>query len=309
MLDQRATSLRACRGTRLIGLAVLVAIGLVALLPAEAQRSEKVYRVGILHPRPAEGIAWLEAFRRGLAELGYREGQNLILEYRWADREPGRFRELAGELVHLKVDLIFTSSTPGALAAKGATTTIPVVFVGVGDPVGAGVVASLAWPGSNITGITHIAVELTGKTLSLLKDMVPAVSRVAVLGSSVNPTTALKLRGLDAAARSLGVQLQMVDVRGVKDLEKAFSEITREKPDGLVALLDTLAYRKEIIGFSVKNHLPAVGEAREFVDAGGLMSYGANIPEIYHRAAGYVESCSKAASRGTCRLSSRRSLR
>jgi len=214
---------------RLIGLAVLVAICLVALLPAEAQRSEKVYRVGILHPRPAEGIAWLEAFRRGLAELGYREGQNLILEYRWVDREPGRFRELAGELVHLKVDLIFTSSTPGALAAKGATTTIPVVFVGVGDPVGAGVVASLARPGSNITGITHIAVELTGKTLSLLKDLVPAVSRVAVLGSSVNPTTALKLRGLDAAAHSLGMRLQMVDVRSVKDLEKAFSEITREK--------------------------------------------------------------------------------
>jgi putative ABC transport system substrate-binding protein len=249
--------------------------------------------VGVLHPGSAEGNAWVEAFRRGLGELGYREGQNLALEYRWAGRTPERFPELAAELVQLKVDVIFTSSTPGALAAKGATRTIPVVFVGVGDPIGAGVVATLARPGSNVTGMTHIAVELTGKTLGLLKDAVPALTRVAILGSSMNPTTALKLRGLEAAAHSLGMRLRMVDLRGAEDLDVAFAEITREKADGLVALLDTLAHRKEIVGFSVKNHLPAVGEAREFVDAGGLMSYGTNMPEMYHRAAGYVDKLLK----------------
>jgi putative ABC transport system substrate-binding protein len=263
-------------------------LSLAAPLTTYAQRPERVYRVGVLHPGWAEGNVWVEVFRRGLGELGYRDGQNLVLEYRWVGRTPERFAELAAELVQLKVDVIFTSSTPGALAAKGATTTIPVVFVGVDDPIGAGVVATLARPGSNITGMTHIAVELTGKTLGLLKDAVPAVSRVAILGSSTNPTTALKLRGLEGTARSLGVRLQMVDLRGREDLDVAFAKITRERADGLVALLDTLALRKEIVGFSVKNHVPAIGEAREFVDAGGLMSYGTNMPEMYHRAAGYV---------------------
>ena len=268
-------------------------LSLVAPLTAHAQKSQRIYRVGILHPGAAEGNFWVEAFRRGLGELGYREGQNLTLEYRWAGRTSEQFPELAAELVRLKVDVIFTSSTPGALAAKGATTTIPVVFVGVGDPVGAGVVASLARPGSNVTGITHIAVELTGKTLGLLKDAVPTLARVAILGSSTNPTTALKHRGLEAAARSLGVRLWMVDLRGAEGLDVAFAEITRAKLDGLVALLDTLAHRKEIVGFSVKNRLPAVGEAREFVDAGGLMSYGTNMPEIYYRAASYVDKLLK----------------
>ena len=252
-----------------------------------------MYRVGVLHPGTAGGNVWVEAFRRGLEELGYREGQNLILEYRWAGSTPDRFPELAAELVQLQVDVIFTSSTPGALASKGVTTTIPVVFVGVGDPVGARVVATLARPGSNITGITHIAVELTGKTLGLLKEAVPALAKVAILGSSMNPTTALKQRGLEAAARSLGMRLLMVDLRGAEGLDIAFATITREKPDGLVALLDTVAHRKEIVAFSEKNHLPAVGEAREFVDAGGLMSYGTNMPEIYHRAAGYVDKLLK----------------
>jgi len=270
-----------------------LAVSLVAPLTAEARRSERVYRVGILHPRPAAGNAWVDAFRRGLADLGYREGQNLSLEYRWADRHYERVRALAVELVKLKVDAIFTASTPGALAAKGATTSIPVVFVGVGDPVGAGVVASLARPGSNLTGMTHIAVELTGKTLSLLKDVLPAVGRVAILGSSTNPTTALKLRGLQAAARSLGIRLQMIDVRGAEDLAAAFSEVTREKADALVALFDTLAYRKEIISISAKTHLPAVGEAREFVDDGGLISYGINVSEMYYHAAGYVDKVLK----------------
>jgi putative tryptophan/tyrosine transport system substrate-binding protein len=136
-----------------------LALGLVAPLAADAQRPERIYRVGVLHPGSADGSAWVEAFRRGLGELGYREGQNLSLEYRWAGRTPERFAKLAAELVQLKVDVIFTASPPGALAAKGATTTIPVVFVAVGDPVGAGVVANLARPGSNITGMTHIGVS------------------------------------------------------------------------------------------------------------------------------------------------------
>jgi putative ABC transport system substrate-binding protein len=184
-----------------IGLLITLALGFLwAPLTAAAQGPGKSPRVGILHARSA-GNAYVEAFRIGLHKLGYREDRNLQLEYRWAEGRPERLPELAAELVHLPVDVIFTATTPGALAAKRATAMIPIVFVAVGDPVGAGMVSNLARPDGNITGLTHFSVDLVSKTLDLLKEAVSGMARVAVLAPVMNPTTALKLHGLDAAAR------------------------------------------------------------------------------------------------------------
>jgi putative ABC transport system substrate-binding protein len=267
-----------------------VVLGLLTPLIANAQGPGKSHRVGILHMGSARNT-YDEAFRTGLHELGYRENHNLMLEYRWAEGRPERLPALAAELVQLPVEVIFTGSTPGALAAKRATATVPIVFVAVGDPVGAGVVSNLARPDGNITGLTHFSVDLAGKTLALLKEAVSDLARVAVFAPSLNPTTALKLHGIEAAAHALGVRLQLVEVQGSSDFEAAFAAIRREKPDALMVLLDTLTVTRaqEIADFALTNRLPAIYELRDFVDAGGLMSYSTDFLQMFRRAATYVD--------------------
>ena len=278
---------------------LLIALGASALaapLASFAQQQGKIRCVGILHAL-YPGNLDVEEFRKGLHELGRHEGENLSLEYRWAKGEPERLRALADELVRTNVELIFTATTPGALAAKGATTTIPIVFVAVGDPVGAGVVSSLARPGGNATGLTHFSVDLVGKTLELLKEVVPGLRQVAVLSPSSNPTTALKLARIQSAAHALGVKVQIMEVRRPGDFELAFESIRRQKPTALMPLLDTLtvAHKKKITDFARAYRLPTIFELREFVEAGGLVSYGTNYPAMYRHAATYVDKILKGA--------------
>jgi ABC-type uncharacterized transport system substrate-binding protein len=276
------------------------AIGLV-MAPSviAAQKTSVPRRVGILHGQ-SPGNKDVDEFRKGLRELGYLEGENLTLEYRWAEGKPERLRALADELVRANIELIFTASTPGALAAKSATKTIPIVFVAVGDPVGAGVVSSLARPGGNVTGLTHFSVDLIGKSLELLKEAIPGLKHVAVLAPSSNPTTALKLARIQSAAKALDVEVQVVEVRRAADFEPAFDTIRRQRPTALMPLLDTLTTtrRKEIVDFARANRLPTMFEQREFVEAGGLMSYGTSHAAMYRRAATPVDKILKGARPG-----------
>jgi ABC-type uncharacterized transport system substrate-binding protein len=276
------------------------AIGLV-MAPSviAAQKTSVPRRVGILHGQ-SPGNKDVDEFRKGLRELGYLEGENLTLEYRWAEGKPERLRALADELVRANIELIFTASTPGALAAKSATKTIPIVFVAVGDPVGAGVVSSLARPGGNVTGLTHFSVDLIGKSLELLKEAIPGLKHVAVLAPSSNPTTALKLARIQSAAKALDVEVQVVEVRRAADFEPAFDTIRRQRPTALMPLLDTLTTtrKKEIVDFARANRLPTMFEQREFVEAGGLMSYGTSHAAMYRRAATPVDKILKGARPG-----------
>jgi putative ABC transport system substrate-binding protein len=277
-----------------------IGVGFVAPGAVNAQKTGILRRVGILHAR-FPGNSDVEKFRKGLHELGRHEGKNLKLEYRWAEGRPERLRALADELVRTNVELIFTATTPGALAAKGASDTIPIVFVAVGDPVGAGVVSSLARPGGNVTGLTHFSVDLVGKTLELAKEVVPHLKHIAVLAPSSNPTTALKLVRIQSAALALGVKVQVTEVRRTGDFERAFESIRLQKTAALMALLDTLTitYRKEIADFARAHRLPTFFEQREFVEVGGLASYGTSYPAMYRRAATYVDKVLKGTRVGT----------
>jgi len=277
---------------------LLRALSAVVIAPhaAFAQKAGVVRRVGILnHLFP--GDTYVEEFRKGLHDLGYRDGENLRLEFRWAEGKPERLPMLAGELVRSKVDVIFTASTPGALAAKGATTAIPIVFVAVGDPVEAGVVSSLARPGGNITGFTHLSVGLVTKTLELIKELMPRLRQVVVLAPTSNPTTALKLVRIRSAAQALSVKIEVVEVHTAGEFDPAFESIRRHKPSALMPLLDTLTrtHTKELIAFAMQHRLPTIFEAREFVDAGGLLSYGTSFPSMYRRAAAHVDRILKGA--------------
>lgn len=277
---------------------VLTVLSAVAIAPyaAFAQKVGMVRRVGVLHAYfPGDGN--VEEFRKGLHDLGYRNGENLKLEFRWAEGKPERLRALADDLVRSNVELIFTASTPGALAAKGATTTIPIVFVAVGDPVEAGVVSSLARPGGNITGFTHLSVGLVTKTLELIKELIPHLRQVAVLAPISNPTTALKLARIQSGAKALGVKTEIVEIRTAADYEPAFERIRRLKPTALMPLLDVLSttHKKEIAEFAMRNRLPTIFEQREFVEAGGLLSYGTNFPAMYRHAATHVDKILKGA--------------
>jgi len=277
---------------------VLTVLSAVAIAPyaAFAQKVRMVRRVGVLHAYfPGDGN--VEEFRKGLHDLGYRNGENLKLEFRWAEGKPERLRALADDLVRSNVELIFTASTPGALAAKGATTTIPIVFVAVGDPVEAGVVSSLARPGGNITGFTHLSVGLVTKTLELIKELIPHLRQVAVLAPISNPTTALKLARIQSGAKALGEKTEIVEIRTGADYEPAFERIRRLKPTALMALLGVLSttHKKEIAEFAIRNRLPTIFEQREFVEAGGLLSYGTNFPAMYRHAATHVDKILKGA--------------
>jgi putative ABC transport system substrate-binding protein len=277
---------------------VLTVLSAVAIAPyaAFAQKVRMVRRVGVLHAYfPGDGN--VEEFRKGLHDLGYRNGENLKLEFRWAEGKPERLRALADDLVRSNVELIFTASTPGALAAKGATTTIPIVFVAVGDPVEAGVVSSLARPGGNITGFTHLSVGLVTKTLELIKELIPHLRQVAVLAPISNPTTALKLARIQSGAKALGVKTEIVEIRTGADYEPTFERIRRLKPTALMPLLGVLSttHKKEIAEFAIRNRLPTIFEQREFVEAGGLLSYGTNFPAMYRHAATHVDKILKGA--------------
>jgi putative ABC transport system substrate-binding protein len=279
---------------RLIALAVMLTVGLaLAPLAAEAQQAAKIARIGYLVGGSGP-IA--EAFLQGLRDLGYVEGRNLVIEYRSAAGKPERLPALAAELVALKVDLIVAPSTVAALAAKQATSTIPIVSITI--PVTNGLVTSLARPGGNVTGLAFFSPELVGKCLEQLKQAVPGVSRVAALwqpGGQGERTERDMLKGAEVAARALGVQLHFVEARGPESFDAAFSDMTRARVGALTVLPFNMFFndRRRLVDLAAKNRLPAVYPWREFVDAGGLISYGLNVADLFRRAATYVDKILK----------------
>jgi putative ABC transport system substrate-binding protein len=272
----------------------------VAPLAAEAQQAAKVARIGYLALNLAAAPYLPEAFRQGLRDFGYIEGRNVMIEYRSAEGKAERLPALAAELVALKVDVIVAARTPAALAAKQATRTLTIVFPVAVDPITSGLVTSLARPGGNITGLSVLAPELVGKCLELLKQAVPGVSRVAVLwqpGALGERTEKDMLNGADVAARALGVRLQFVEARGPDEFARAFSDMSNARAGALTVLGSVMFVneRRRLVDLAAKNRLPAVYAQREFVDAGGLMSYGANVADLSRRAATYVDKILKGA--------------
>jgi len=263
-------------------------------LAARAQQP-KVWRIGMLETISAElNAANLGAFRRGLRELGYVEGRNLVLDYRSAEGDAKRFPGLAAELIHLNVDLIVTRGTPAVLAAKNATSTIPVVMAASGEPLL--VVASLARPGGNVTGLSAVNPDLAAKRIELLTELAPAVAGIAAFLNMSNPITSSELKEIEAAARSKGLQYRLFDVRQGDDIRRAFDAVNR-KQEAIVVGVDavTQAHREMIVELAARYRLPAIYGSREFVDAGGLMSYGPSYPDNYRRAATYADKILKGA--------------
>jgi ABC-type uncharacterized transport system substrate-binding protein len=282
---------------RLIGLAVVLALNLFAVpLAVEGQQASRVYRIGLLTTHSAQATR-VEPLRAGLRDLGYVEGQNIVIEYRWAEGKYDRFPDLAAELVRLKVDIIVTGGTPSTQAAMQATKTIPIVMVGTGDPLRTGLIASLARPGGNVTGLTQLGAEVAGKRLQILKDTVPNVSRVAFLRNRASPAHVPYFNELQAAARGLRLTLQSVEVQEPYEFERAFAEMMRERPDALIVTADAIHQLRQawIVEFAAKRRLPALYQLKEYVEAGGLMSYGASITDNYRRAATYVDKILKGA--------------
>jgi putative tryptophan/tyrosine transport system substrate-binding protein len=279
----------------------VIAGGLVAApLAVEAQQAAKVARIGWLAVHLAPNRHLSEAFRQGLRDLGYVEGRNVVIEYRDAEGKFERFPALAAELVALKVDVIVAPTTPAALAAKQVTKTIPIVFAAVADPVTSGLVTSLARPGGNVTGLSALFPELVGKCLEQLMQAVPGVSRVAVLwqpGGQSQRTDKEMLKGAKDAARALGVRVQFVEARSPADFDRAFSDVTKARAGALTVLTSPMfvTERRRLVDLAARNRLPAVYGMREFVDAGGLMSYGSNTADVYRRAATYVDKILKGA--------------
>jgi putative ABC transport system substrate-binding protein len=263
---------------------------LVAPLAAEPQPPGQVYRIGYLGTAPPPPHVW-DALLDGLRERGYREGQNLVFERRFSEGHAERFPELAAELVRLRVDCIIVPTTPAALAAKHATQTIPIVIPSALDPVGAGLVASMARPGGNLTGLSALGPELSRKQLELLKEVVPGMTRVAVLWNAANPANASVWQETQAAARALGLLLHSQEVRGSQDLEGAFARTAQAHPDALLVLQDSLInmHRQQIAEFATQQHLPSMFTNREWVVAGGLMSYSSSQHDRWRRAAYYVD--------------------
>ena len=271
----------------------MLALGILAApLATGAQPAGKVYHIGVLETTSATlNVPNLDAFRSGLRELGYIEGQNLVIEYRSADGRPERFLDLATALVRLPVDLILTRGTPAALAAKQATQdTIPVVITGAGDPVGSGLVASIARPGGNVTGLSALTTELYAKRVELLKELMPQLARLAGLFNMGNPVLPSQWTEVEMAARPLGVQPQLLDVRTPEEIGRAFNAAIGERADALVVAIEALtqANRRPIVDLAAQHRLPAMYAGREFVDAGGLISYGVSYPDMYYRAASFV---------------------
>jgi putative ABC transport system substrate-binding protein len=275
----------------------LTALFYAFCLSVWAQQPKKVPRIGYLALAPLSTLSpRIEIFRQSLRELGYVEGKNIMIEYRSAEGKLDRLPTLAAQLVQLKVDVIVTPGAPVTRAAKEATVTIPIVMTQVGDPVGVGFVASLARPGGNITGLSSVAPELSGKQLELLKEIIPKLSRVAVFGTSTTPDNAQSLREVELAARAFGVRFQYVDVLGPKDFETAFRAASKGRADAALMIVPGAiagGHRKEIADLAVKGRLPAIYNRREYVEAGGLISYGVNINDFDRRAATYVDKILK----------------
>ena len=263
-------------------------------LAARAQQRSKKFLIGFI---AHEYEAMYDAFFDGLRELGYIEGQSITIERRYAEGQPERFKEFAKEMVELKVDVIVTVTTPAVLAVKSVTTSIPVVIPNAIDAVGAGLVASLDHPGGNVTGGTLLQAELSLKRLELLKEMVPGLSRAALLWNAGNPAYVRAWTRSQGAAQTLGVALERYEVRSPTDFQAAFATMVQQRPDGLVILEDalTIQHRKEIVDFALRNHLPTSFFAQEAVEAGGLMSYGANWPDAFRRGATTVDKILKGA--------------
>jgi putative ABC transport system substrate-binding protein len=278
---------------------------LAAPLAAEAQQPTKIARIGYLSPNLATSPHLREAFRQGLRDLGYVEGRNLVIEYRDAEGRFERIPALAAELVALKVDVIVTEggNTAVPVAAKQATRTLPIVFASASDPVASGLVTSLARPGDNVTGLSSFTTELVGKRLELLTQSVPGVGQIAVLwlpGALGERTDKEMLTGAEVAARGLGVRLQFVEARAPADFDRAFSDMTRARA-GALTLLPSNLFRREhrrLLDLAARHRLPAVYPWRDFVDAGGLMSYGASLTDSSRRAATYVDKILKGAKPG-----------
>jgi len=278
-------------------------IALALLLPtapfaAVVRAAEKVYRVGMLETRSTElNRANVDAFRQGLRELGYREGQNLEIVYRSSDGRDERFPGLASELVSLKVDLIMTRGTPAALAAKSATGIIPVVMAASGDPVGSGIVASLARPGGNVTGLSSGIPESYPKRVELLRDLLPGLKRLAAILNMGNPVVPPQWRIVEASARSLGIKAQLLDVRRPEDVREAFDAAAKHRAEALVVGLDgvTQANLRPIAELAAKHRLPSIYPAKDYATVGGLMTYGSSDFHMYHRAATFADKIFKGA--------------
>ena len=269
---------------------------------ASAQQPKKVPRVGYLGGiSPSSNPTRIEAFRQGLRELGYIEGKNIVIEWRHHEGNIDRLPTLAAELARLKVDIIITVGPPAARAAKEATVTIPIVMVQAGDPVGSGFVASLARPGGNITGLSSLDPELSGKRLELLKEIVPRLSRVAVFGTSTSPDNAQSLREVELAAGAMKLKLQYLDVldpRDPKDIETAFRAASKERAGAVLMMVAGAvgtAHQTRMLELAIKNRLPVIYRGRPSVEAGGLMSYGVNTTDLDRRAATYVDKILKGA--------------
>ena len=280
---------------------LLITVLLTTAFSAEAQQPKKVPLIGYLYQgdRSSDSTR-IEAIKLALRELGYIEGQNIAIEYRYAEGKRGRESELAAELVRLKVDLILVAGGGDWVqAAKNATKTIPIVITGTGgDPVAAGLVESLARPGGNITGVTNLSAELGGKRLELLKEVVPKVARVAVIYNPTNPASVREVKeDLPVAARALGLTVQPWEVRDADGFDKVFAAMGKQRPDGLYLPTGPQMFTnaKRIVGFALKSRLPSVYSRKEAVDAGGLMSYGADIADSYRRVAYYVDKILKGA--------------
>ncbi len=279
---------------------LLIALAIASFRLADAQQLKKIPRIGLFFSAgsPYTSREVIEAFRQELRQRGYVEGQNIAIEYRYAEGVVERGPKLVTELVRLKVDVIVTPGTAGAQAAKNATTTIPIVFTAVDDPVAFGLIDSLGRPGGNITGLTSGAGPgLYGKRLELLKESFPRVSRVAVLWNPDDPGSVVNVRGMEAPARSLSLKLQFVEMREPNDLEQAFSAMKREHAEALVSIISALvgSQRSRIVDLAARSRLATVSAESRWTEAGGLMSYGASYPDLYRRAATYVDKILKGA--------------
>ncbi len=281
------------------GSLVLASFGFLSGCDMPGQQAAKVRRIGFLAVGSREGRAFLiKGFLQGLRERGYVEGQNIVIEYRFSEDRDDRLPELAAELVHLKVEIIVASGTPASFAAKQATSSIPLVMGGVAaDPVETGLVASLARPGGNVTGMSMMTSQLSGKRLELFKEIVPGLSRVAVLWNPPNPAYGPVLRELEAAAQTLQLKIQRLEVRVPADFEGAFEAATRQRAGALIVPADPLTTNRQtvIADLAVKHRLPAIMDTKEFVKAGGLLSLGVDLADLYRRSATHVDKILKGA--------------
>jgi putative ABC transport system substrate-binding protein len=283
--------------TALALLVVIVFSILVVPCTSNAQPPTQVHRIGLLIPGSSSDFApRIEAFGHGLRDLGYVEGRNITIEYRYAEGKVERFPDLAAELVRLKVDVIVAAG-PAIRAARQATTTIPIVMAVSGNPVGDGLVASLARPGGNITGLSVMIPEGSGKRLELLQEVVPTLSHVAVLWNPAVLGSTVAFKETQTAAQALGLQLQSIEVRSPDEFDQAFAAMTREHADALVVISNELffGHHRQLAELSVRHRLPAMFHSREYAEAGGLMAYGANVEDLYRRAATYVDKILKGA--------------